>query len=109
MTIVGFIAMTRRIIAKDGFDGYLPTLVLPERRHVTVLEGMPPDVDTEAASRKWASSKVGESEDYFLAFKIDPGQFKVVARLEGVEQERVAAAKAGQPHCNGPAGRNGPC
>lgn len=95
MTIDDFIAMTRRIIAKDGFDEYLPTLVLPGRRHVTVLEGMPPDVDAEAASRKWATSKAGENEDYFLAFKIDPARFKVVARLRGVEQECVAAAEAG--------------
>jgi hypothetical protein len=33
--------MTRRIIAKDGFEEYLPTLMLPQRRHVTVLEGLP--------------------------------------------------------------------
>jgi hypothetical protein len=95
MTIDDFIAMTRRIIAEDGFEEYSPTLVLPERRHVTVLEGMPSDVDPEAVSRKWATSKAGENEDYFLAFKIDPVQFKVVARLGGVEQERVAAAEAG--------------
>jgi hypothetical protein len=41
MTIDDFIAMTRRIIAKDGFEEYLPTLMLPQRRHVTVLEGLP--------------------------------------------------------------------
>lgn len=95
MTIDDFIAMTRRIIAKDGFDDYLPTLVIPDRREVTVLEGMPPDVDAEAASRRWATSSVDRNEDYFLAFKIDPAQFKVVARLKGVEEERVAAAEAG--------------
>jgi hypothetical protein len=95
MTIDDFIAMTRRIIAKDGFEEYLPTLVLPERRHVTVLEGMPSDVDPETASREWATSEAGENEDYFLAVKIDPVRFKVVARLGGVEQERVATAEAG--------------
>jgi hypothetical protein len=95
MTIDDFIAMTRRTIAKDGFQEYSPTLVLPDRRHVKVLEGMPPEVDAELASRKWVASTAGENEDYFLAFKIDPVQFKVIARLAGVEQERVAAAEAG--------------
>ena len=95
MTIDDFIAMKRRIIAKDGFEEYLPTLVLPDRRHVKVLEGMPLEVDAEAASREWAARTAGENEDYFLAFKIDPLQFKVIARLAGVEQERVAAAEAG--------------
>lgn len=93
MTIDDFIAMTRRIIAKDGIENYLPTLVLPDRRLITVLEGMPPDVDVEAASRTWASDQAGENEDYFLAFTIDAARFKVVARLGGVEHERIAESK----------------
>jgi hypothetical protein len=95
MTIDDFIAMTRRIIAKDGFEGYLPTLVLPDRRHVAVLEGVPPDVDVEAAAKKWALQKSEPEEDYFLAFKIDSAHFKVIARSEGREETRVAAATAG--------------
>jgi hypothetical protein len=95
MTVDDFIAMTRRVIARDGFEGYLPTLVLPERRHVTVLEGMPSDVDTEAASKRWATSLLEGDEDYFLAFKINAAQFKVIARIRGVQQEHIAAAEAG--------------
>lgn len=53
MTIDDFIAMTQRIIEKDGFDGYLPTLVLPARNHISVLEGIPSNVDVEAAARQW--------------------------------------------------------
>ena len=52
MTIDDFIAMTRRVIARDGFDDYLPTLVLPERRHIAVLEGMPPDAQRSHVGRQ---------------------------------------------------------
>ncbi len=95
MTTDDFIAMTRRVIAKDGFDGYLPTLVLPARRHIAALEGVPPGVDVEAAAKKWANAKAGADEDYFLAFKIDPVHFKVIARRDGIEEERISAAEAG--------------
>jgi hypothetical protein len=95
MTIEDFIAMTRRIVARDGFDGYLPTLVLPGRRHVAVLEGVPPEVDVETAAKKWAAEKCEPGEDYFLAFKLDSAHFKVIARSDGREEVRVAAATAG--------------
>jgi hypothetical protein len=95
MTIDDFIAMTRRIIAKDGFDDYMPTLVLPDRQHVAVLEGVPPDVDVEVAAKEWAGRKTEPDEDYFLAFKLDPAHFKVIARSNGKEYVRVADATAG--------------
>jgi hypothetical protein len=94
MTIDDFIAMTKRVICNDGFEGYLPTLVLPARRHVAALEGIPADVDVEAAAKKWANSEAAD-EDYFLAFKIDSAHFKVIARVGGGEEERVAAAEGG--------------
>lgn len=95
MTVDDFIAMTRRVIARDGFERYVPTLVLPKRRHIAVLEGMPPDVDVEAAAKKWARGKVNADEDYLLAFKLDAAHFKVIARLGSSEQQRVAAVVAG--------------
>ena len=33
-----FVKMTQRIIAEDGFDNYLPTLLLPATREVRVLD-----------------------------------------------------------------------
>ena len=95
MTIDDFIAMTRRIIAKDGFDGYLPTLILPDRQHIAVLEGVPLDADVEMAAKKWAAGMSEREEDYFLAFKFDGARLKVIARTKGHEEVRVAAAMAG--------------
>ncbi|MBX9787714.1 MAG: hypothetical protein K2Y37_02265 [Pirellulales bacterium] len=91
MTIDDFIAMTKRIIAKDGFSGYLPTLVVPASSKVKVLEGIPDNVDIETASRKWAYNNVEPAEDFFLAFKSDASHFKVVVRSKGKIEERVVA------------------
>ena len=88
-----FVAMTQRIIAKDGFDGYLPTLVLPARRHVAVLEGVPDHVDVEAAARRWAEDKAGP-DDFQLAYKVDARHFKAVERVAGEIEERVVAVEA---------------
>jgi hypothetical protein len=42
-TLNEFAAMTKRIIASDGFDDYLPTAIYPGRRHVVLLEELPKD------------------------------------------------------------------
>ena len=82
--------MTKHILEKDGLDGYLPTLVLPARDHIMVLEGIPQDVDVETAAREWASRSARANEDFFLAFKLDDCHFKVVTRLGEHIDERVA-------------------
>jgi hypothetical protein len=74
---------------------------------VIALQGVPEDVDIEAASREWAKSNLGESsEDYYLAFKIDGKRFKVVTRIDGIAEERVApAGRDGEPlQRTGPSG-----
>jgi hypothetical protein len=95
MTTDDFIAMTQRIIAQDGFDDYLPTLVLPDSARLFVLEGIPPDVDHDFAARRWVAKKVGPGDNYFLAFKISATQFRVVVRIAGNVEERVTAAHCG--------------
>ena len=59
MTIDAFIKMTEGIIAKDGLDGYLPTLILPKKPAVLALQGVPEGIDVEKASREWMAKKVG--------------------------------------------------
>src|SRR5438046_6353359 len=96
MTTEPFIVMTQNVIANNGFDDYLPTLVLPSRPAVLALQGIPAGVDVEVASRGWAAKKVGESaEDYYLAFKVNPEEFKVVTRIAGKMQEQLARAMPG--------------
>ena len=70
-----FIAMTRRIIVKDGFQDYSPTLLLPSRKDDRVLEGVPDDEDLEMVVEGWAARIAGPEEDYLAAFKFDDARF----------------------------------
>ena len=96
MTIDAFIKMTEGIIAKDGLDGYLPTLILPKKPAVLALQGVPEGIDVEKASREWMAKKVGDSlDDFYLAFRSGANAFKVVTRIAGVPEERVVQFGAG--------------
>jgi hypothetical protein len=72
MTIEMFAEITLSIIARDGFDGFLPTACNPARRHVAVLQGVPAGVDVERAALDWASRKAEADEEYLVAFKSGP-------------------------------------
>jgi hypothetical protein len=89
MKIKEFAEITRRIIARDGFEEYLPTAYFPGRRHIVVIEGVPDKVNIEDVALKWASTKAEEGEEYFVAFKINSRQFKVVRRSNSEYQEAL--------------------
>jgi hypothetical protein len=80
MDIAAFAELTKQIIAGDGFEDYIPTLLLPARQLVMALEGIPADVDTEQAALKWAEKTAKPGEDYLLAYKINAKQFRIVHR-----------------------------
>jgi hypothetical protein len=88
-TLDEFAAMTKRIIASDGFDDYFPTAVYPGRRHVVVLEGAPEGPELESIAVDWAAKGAAEGEEFLVAFKVGPEQFKVVRRFAGVQEEKV--------------------
>ena len=78
-----FARITQRVIARDGFEGYLPTALYPARRHILVLEGVPADVNIEAVSLAWAEDNAVGSEEFLVAFAISGTHFKVIHRFEG--------------------------
>jgi hypothetical protein len=88
-TLEQFAKITRNVIAEDGFDGYLPTALYPERKHIVVLEGAPDDADLETIATRWASKGAIGDEEYLVAFKVGPRQFKVVRRYAGGQEEGV--------------------
>jgi hypothetical protein len=87
-----FIAITRRLILRDGFDGYLPTLLIPGSKHVRVLEGVPGEQNIDAAVASWVNRTTNPGEDFIVAYKIDSSHFKVVSRVEGQTRERICDA-----------------
>ena len=91
MHLEDFAEITQRVIQKDGFDGFLPTLCLPERQHITVLEGVPEDRQPEirSVSLAWARDKATEQEEFLLAFREDEASFRVIRSYRGEISERV--------------------
>ena len=88
-----FVKMTQRIIAEDGFDNYLPTLVLPATREVRVLD----QVDGGGESlgiTDWLAEQVAPDEDFLVAFKAGDAHFMVVGRLGGQACERLCEVGA---------------
>ena len=88
-----FVKMTQRIIAEDGFDNYLPTLLLPATREVRVLD----QVDGGGESlgiTDWLSEQVRQDEDFLVAFKAGDAHFMVVGRLGGQACERLCEVGA---------------
>jgi hypothetical protein len=91
MTVEEFAEITRRVISRDGFATYQPTVCIPGRRPVLVIEGVPPVPDLETALLEWCRDNAGE-EECLVAFKVSDQAFKVVRRDgETVESDVFAA------------------
>jgi len=91
MRLEDFAEITQRVIRKDGFDGFLPTLCLPERNHVAVLEGVPEEKRPEirSISLAWARDQAAEQEEFLLALREDEASFRVIRSYKGEIYERV--------------------
>jgi hypothetical protein len=88
-TIDEFARITKKIIARDGIEDYLPTALYPSRRHIVVLEGVPENADLEPIALNWAANGAIGGEEFLVAFKIDSNTFKVIRRFGGGQQEAV--------------------
>jgi hypothetical protein len=89
-----FVEMTRNIIEREGIEGYLPTILLVQRKDIRVLEGVPDVENHENIALEWASKTADSSEDFLLAFKSSSTQFKVIARVGGQVQQRACDVHA---------------
>ena len=78
MTTKEFAVITRRVIAKGGFEEFQPTACYPERREVKSLAGLPADIDTEEAVLDWAWRGAENDEEFLVAFKISDDYFRVI-------------------------------
>lgn len=91
MRLEDFAEITQRVIRKEGFDGFLPTLCLPEQKHLTVLEGVPEGRPPEMRSLvlAWARRNAGDQQEFLVAFREGNLSFRIVRSLGGVLEERV--------------------
>lgn len=94
MTFEAFIATTQKVIAEQGLDAYLPTLILEDgkRIQVEVLQDVPEQVDIAVTAMAWAE-RVAKNRDFLLAFRVDASRFNAVHRSNGVLNERIITVK----------------
>ena len=88
-----FVKMTQRIIAEDGFDNYLPTLLLPATREVRVLDQVEGDGESLGIT-DWLAEQVGPDEDFLVAFKAGDAHFMGGGRRGGQACERLCEVGA---------------
>ena len=88
-TVEEFARITRKVIAHEGFDDYLPTALYPNRAHIAALEGVPARADLETIALEWAANGAIGDEEFLVAFKIGPTKFKVIRRNVGIHEEAV--------------------
>jgi hypothetical protein len=88
-TVEEFARVTRNVIADEGFDDYLPTVLYPDRAHIAALEGVPAQEDLETIALEWAAHGAIGDEEFLVAFKIAPTKFKVIRRNGGSREEAV--------------------
>jgi hypothetical protein len=92
-TIGVFEAITRRVITENGFDGFLPTVLYPLRKQLAALDGAPESPDLERIVLAWAAKGAVGDEEFLVAFKIGPNEFKIIRRSrEGMEYEAFNVA-----------------
>ena len=88
-TVDEFASITKKVIARDGFEDYLPTALYPRRKDVVVLEGVPQEADLEPIVMKWATENAVGDEEFLVAFKVGPNKFKVIRRYKGAQEEKI--------------------
>lgn len=89
VTVDEFAEITKRVIARDGFDDYLPTAIYPRRSHIVVLDSVPGEADPESIATSWAAKGALDGEEYLVAFKVSSSAFKVIRRDSSGSQEGV--------------------
>ena len=111
MTTKDFAVITRRVIAKEGFENFQPTACYPERRVVKSLAGLPEDIDSEEAALDWAFQGSVNDEEFLVAFKISDDSFRVVRWFDTafqhadylIEQQEPEPKKQGEQGGDGDA------
>jgi hypothetical protein len=80
MQLQEWIEVTRKVLIRDGADGFQPTLADPRSQQVRALQGIPKSVEPTRAIQEWAAQlrvdefffAVAESADVIVVGWISP-------------------------------------
>jgi hypothetical protein len=90
MSLDEFAAVTRRVIAREGFEEFQPTAVYTERDYIKGGADFPSDVP-EAHILQWATEDRRNGEEMLVAFKIDDTRFKIVRHVGSFSEDDINA------------------
>jgi hypothetical protein len=82
-----FAGIVRHLVQRDGFPHFLPTVFLPARGEVRILDDTPPDGDHQQAALRWAAERTLPDEEVLVAFQVDASRFRIVRRAGPVREE----------------------
>ena len=87
-----YAGITRRVIARNGFADFSPTVLYPRRKKILTLVGVPTDVDIESVSLEWAVRNSEEQEEFLLAFKLNESEFAVIRSTAAARDKEIFSA-----------------
>lgn len=93
MQLEQFAAITKKVIGNQGFDGFQPTVCFPERRDIVTLADVPEDEAHEPIALRWAAGLAEPDEEYLVAFRHSPTEFKVVRVCSGGTECQIHIAE----------------
>jgi hypothetical protein len=73
MDLITFVKITENIVGKDGFDGYLPSILEMDKRQIIVLENVP-DISQgshQKITEQWIKDLGYQNKEIFFAFMHD--------------------------------------
>jgi hypothetical protein len=94
MTLQDFAKMTINVVVKDGLDGYLPTIVIPDTQEVRAIQGIPADVDHRDAIQNVIRRSAYETREFFFGVQSAADQIIVGHFRPGLPTEFMQISEA---------------
>jgi hypothetical protein len=90
MSLEDFAEITQRVIRKNGFEQFSPTLCLPEQKHISVLEGILEEEQPKirSISLSWARERA-KGEEFLLALRENERSFRIIRSCKDEISEKV--------------------
>lgn len=83
-----FIELVRHVVRQDGFDRLAPTVFLPGRNEVRILDHLEARLEPRAAALDWVLANVEAGAEVLLAIPAGPERFRVLWQRDGRTEER---------------------
>ena len=83
MELAAFASLTERIIRDQGIADFLPVACYPDRQEIRGLAEVHELGDIQTIVLDWARELARPDEEFLVAFKHSPLQFKIVRVIAG--------------------------